>query len=106
MWLFSQVSVTPNIGIFLPLQFNMFSEMKGIFHLLLDLESGEMDCEFRKRIEEYSATTGDCVDSSGEVDEVGADLAGLDTEGVEKGLVVVLGDSTELDGMICSPEDE
>ena len=35
------------MGTLLPSLLRRFSEMKGIFHLLLDRASGEMDCAFK-----------------------------------------------------------
>ena len=59
------------MGTLLPSLLRRFSEMTGIFHLLLDRASGEMDCEFKKRIEEKDDSTG--VDSACGV-EVGCGL--------------------------------
>ena len=56
--------------------------MNGIFHLLLDVEWGEMDCAFRKRIEEYSEPTEDCSDSRG---GTGGAYCGSDGRDVEAG---------------------
>ena len=54
------------MGTLLPSVLSRLSEIKGIFHLLLDRVSGEMDWEFKKIIEEYDESTEDWAGSAGD----------------------------------------
>ena len=58
----------PRIGMLLLPLLRMLSDMKGIFHLQVDLAWGDIYWAFKMRIiEEYSVPIGDFIDELGKV---------------------------------------